>query len=126
MKKIVLAIPLLIALGGCASLTKVWDTITGVSVSPTQIIVAANTFDGIEASATQYLIYCKSNVGTPQCALSIRQKVVANIRAGRTARNQLEPYVTSGTAGPAAVYNVLVAAITTLQAQVPAVTGATK
>jgi hypothetical protein len=127
MRKLLLSIPLLLALGGCASLQTAWSVITTAAVTPQQIIVASNTFDGLEATATQYLIYCKSNVGTAQCALSIRQKVVANVRAGRVARNQLEPYVTSGTAGPSAIYNTLVAAITSLQsssATVQSITGA--
>jgi hypothetical protein len=124
MKKLLVVIALALPLGACASLQNVWNIVTSAAVTPQQIIIAGNAFDGVEATATQYLIYCKSNVGTPQCALSIRQKVVGAVRAGRVARNQLEPYVTSGTAGPAAIYNTLVASITTLQNQVPAVQSA--
>lgn len=128
MKKLAVFSILLSALllGGCATLTKDWAIITGASVSPTQIIVAANAFDAGEASATQYLLFCKAQPTPPSyCALKTRQSVVAAVRAGRAARNQLEPYVISGTAGPAAIYNTLVAIVTTLQTQIPA-TGVTK
>jgi hypothetical protein len=126
MKKLFLVIPLLFTLGACASLQTTWSIVTGASVSPTQIIIAANAFDAGEASATQYLLYCKATVPAPTyCALSTRQSVVKAVRAGRVARNQLEPYVVSGSAGPAAIYNTLVATVTSLQTQIPS-TGVSK
>lgn len=126
MRKLLLVIPLALSLGACASLQTTWNMITGVSASPTQIIVAANAFDAGEASATQYLLYCKANAAVSYCALKTRQAVVSAVRAGRTARNQLEPYIVSGTAGPVALYNTLVAAITSLQSQIPANPGVAK
>jgi hypothetical protein len=125
MKKFFVILPLVFMLGACASLDQkietAWQIITSVSVSPTQIIVAGNAFDAAEASATQYLMYCKVNPALKACTLTTRQSVVAAVRSGRAARSQLEPYVVSGTAGPAAIYNTLAAAITTLQASLPAV-----
>jgi len=131
MKKYLLIIPLALSLGACATpfgqkVELAWQLITSASVSPTQIIIAGNAFDAVEASATQYLMYCKVNPALTACVLPIRQKVVAAVRSGRSARNQLEPYVTSGTAGPSALYNTLAAAINTLQANLPATTGAAK
>jgi hypothetical protein len=126
MKKLLLVIPLLLTLGACASLQTAWSVVTGASVSPTQIIIASNAFDAGEASATQYLLYCKATVPAPSyCALKTRQAVVSAVRAGRVARNQLEPYVVSGTAGPATIYNTLVATVTSLQTQIPS-TGVSK
>jgi hypothetical protein len=126
MKKFLLVIPLLFTLGACASLSTDWAIITGTTVSPTQIIIAANAFDAGEASATQYLLYCKAAAPAPSyCALATRQAVVAAVRAGRAARAQLEPYIVSGAAGPSAIYNTLVAIVTQLQTQIP-VTGASK
>ena len=124
MRKTLIALPLLFVLGGCASLQNAWNVITSAAVTPQQIIVAGNTFDGLETAATQYLTYCKANAAQAGCALSIRVNVVKAVRSGRTARNQLEPYVTSGTAGPAAIFNTLVAAINTLQTAAPAVQAA--
>ena len=114
------------ALGGCATLQTDWSIITSATVSPTQILVAANAFDAGEASATQYLLYCKATVPAPSyCALKTRQSVVSAVRAGRVARAQLEPYITSGTAGPSAIYNTLVTTIASLQTQIPS-TGVSK
>jgi len=111
---------LVLLLGGCATLTQTWDVITGTEVSATQILVAANAFDAGEASATQYLMFCKATVPAPSyCGLSTRKTVVTAVRVGRAARSQLEPYIVSGAAGPAALYNTLVATITTLQSQIP-------
>ena len=126
MKKILLAVSLALGLSGCAALQTDWAIVTGVSASPTQIIIAANAFDAGEATATQYLLYCKATVPAPSyCALTTRQSVVKAVRAGRVVRAQLEPYITSGTAGPVALYNTLVAAVQSLQAQIPT-TGASK
>ena len=126
MRKILVAALLALSLGGCATFQKDWAIITGTSVSPTQIIVAANAYDAAEATATQYLLFCKAATPVPSyCALATRQAVVSAVRAGRAARSQLEPYVVSGTAGPAAIYNTLVAVVTQLQTQIP-VTGVSK
>lgn len=126
MKKLLLLIALALPLGACATLEKDWAIVTGVSVSPTQIIIAANAFDAGEASATQYLLYCKATTPAPSyCALKTRKAVVSAVRAGRTARVQLEPYIVSGAAGPVAIYNTLVAVVSQLQTQIP-VTGGSK
>ncbi len=120
MKRFFLVLPLLFTLGACASLQTAWDVVTGTEISATQILVAANAFDAGEASATQYLMFCKATVPAPSyCALSTRKTVVTAVRVGRAARSQLEPYIISGAAGPAALYNTLVATITTLQSQIP-------
>lgn len=127
MKKLLLIPLLALSLGGCASLQTAWSVVTGVSVSPTQIIVAANAFDAGEASATQYLLYCKATVPPPSyCALATRKTVVAAVRSGRAARAQLEPYIVSGSAGPSAIYNTLIASVQALQAQIPANPGVTQ
>ena len=126
MKKLLFAVSLALSLGGCANLQNAWQMITSASVSPTQIIVAGNAFDAAEASATQYLLFCKVNPVMKGCDLTTRKTVVAAVRAGRTARNGLEPYVVTGTAGPAALFNTMVSSINTLQAQLPVATGAAK
>lgn len=130
MKKVVLAclISAGLALSGCANLKTAWSMITSATVSPTQIIVAGNSFDAAEASATQYLLACRAKaISATACTLTIRKQVVAAVRAGRAARTSLEPYVTSGTAGPAAIYNTMITAINTLQQNLPAsIPGATK
>src|SRR5271168_3385542 len=103
---------------GCANLQTAWTLITSATVSPTQIIIAANAFDAAEASATQYLLYCKANPTVSYCARATRVSVVSGVRAGQAVRVQLEPYIVSGTAGPVALYNSLIAAVTSLQTQI--------
>lgn len=120
MKKLLLVLPLALSLGACATISADWAIVTGTTISPTQIVVAANAYDAAEATATQYLLYCNAHVGASPCALSTRQTVVKAVRAGRVARSQLEPYITSGTAGPAAIYNTLIATVSSLQTQIPA------
>lgn len=121
MKKLILACVVMLALGGCAQLQTAWDVVTGITVSPQQILIAANAFDAGEAAATQYLLYCKQNKAVASCALATRKAVVTAVRSGRAARVQLEPYVVSGTAGPAAIYNTLVAVVTQLQTAIPSI-----
>ena len=126
MKKFLLAVSIALSLGGCATVQRDWAIITGATVSPTQIVVAANAFDAGEASATQYLLYCKATTPLPSyCALATRKTVISAVRAGRAARNQLEPYIVSGSAGPVALYNTLIAAVSSLQTQIPT-TGVSK
>jgi hypothetical protein len=107
-----------LALGGCASelqmLKTVYSVVTETTVSPSTIIVASNSFDALEATATQYLTYCKANLSTSACSADNRRTVIKAVRAGRAARNQLETYVTNNTAAPSAIYNTLVAAINAL------------
>lgn len=108
-----------LALGGCSALTTLQE-ISGSSVSPTQVIVVANSFDAIEATATNYLKLpaCPGTASQPVCrnqaAVNI---IVPAIRSGRTARSQLEAYVTAnpGQAAPVSGYNTLTTAISAIQ-----------
>jgi hypothetical protein len=119
-----------LALGGCAAelqkLQTVYSVVTQTSVPPTTIIVAANSFDALEATATQYLSYCKANLTTSACSATNRRTVIQAVRAGRAARNQLETYVTNNTNAPSAIYNALVAAINTLNTSPVSTVGASK
>jgi hypothetical protein len=120
MKRLILIAGLALALSGCANLQTAWQVATSVSVSPTQIVVAGNSFDAAEASAAQYLGACKgAALPASACTLPIRRKIVAAVRAGRAARNALEPYVTTGAAGPATIYNTLLNSIGILQSNLP-------
>ena len=124
MKKLII-IALAIGLGACAQLKTVYSLVTDTAVSPTQVIVAANSFDAIEGTATQYLVYCKSNLTVPACSADNRRAVIKYTRAGRAARNQLETYIVQNANAPSAIYNTLVAAINSLNAT-PAAQGAPK
>ncbi len=125
MKRLALLLALALTLSACANLKTAYQVITEASVSPTQIIVAANAFDALEGTATQYLVHCKSNLATPVCSANNRRSVIKYVRSGRAARNQLETYVAVGNAGPSGLYNTLIAAINQLNLT-PAASGASR
>lgn len=127
-------IPLLLAFGlaGCATLTQDYAIITGATVSPAAVIVAGNAFDAIEATATNYLVFCKANRAVAGCGsyVAARKAILPAVRSGRVARNNLENFLTAnpGALGPSGLYNALVTAINTLQgvAQTYNIAGVTK
>jgi hypothetical protein len=114
-------IPFLLAfcLAGCATLQQDYAIITGATVSPAAVIVAGNAFDAIEATATNYLTFCKANRTVAGCAsyVTARKAILPAVRSGRVARNNLENFLTAnpGQLGPSGLYNALVTAINTLQ-----------
>lgn len=121
MKKF-LIIALAIGLAGCTSeLAKfkaAYDVVTSSSVSPTMVYVAANTFDALEATATNYLRLPKcgglSTVCRNQAAV---MTIIPAVRSGRVARNNLEQFLKDhpGQLGPQGLYDSLSASIGTLQ-----------
>lgn len=117
MRRIIFAALLAISLGGCAAIQKIetaYHTVTETTVSPKQIYIAAQTFNGLQATATQYLVYCRDHLTTDVCSADNRRIVIRSIRKGRSARNQLETYITQSKPAPATLYNVLVDAITSI------------
>jgi len=116
MRKIALLAAAL-ALSGCAALHTIENVYTYAStatVQPQTIIVAANAFDAAEATATQWLLYCRAHQGA--CAKETRRTVIRAVRSGRAARNQLETYLSQSIPAPGAIYNTLVVAINQLNA----------
>lgn len=112
-----LAFVLASGLIGCAQIKNAYDTVRQASVSPNQVYIAANAFDAIEASATQYLrlppcgkLPCRSPSAT--------NSLVASIRAGRLARNKLESAVNADPSGPvdANLYATLTSSTSTIKA----------
>lgn len=119
MKRLIPVLLLALALAGCATLQKDYAIITGATVSPAAVIVAANSFDAIEATATNYLIFCKANRSAVGCGsyVAARKQILPAVRSGRVARNNLENFLTAnpGALGPSGLYNALVSALNTLQ-----------
>jgi hypothetical protein len=121
MKRLIPVLLLALALAGCASnpFTKVWSTITSATVDPTTVVVASNSFDALEATATNYLklVRCNGTNG-PVCRNpAATAKIIPAVRSGRVARNNLEQFLKDnpGQLGPSGLYNALVASINTLQ-----------
>jgi hypothetical protein len=118
MRKLI-AIGLLFGLVGCTQLQNDINAITGASVNPTAVIVAANAFDAAEATATNYLRLkkCTATSG-PICRNAAATKaIIPAIRSGRAARNNLETFMQNnpGVLGPTGLYNALTAATNTLE-----------
>jgi len=110
---------LILVLAGCTSFQNAYNVLTGAQVSPAVVTVAVNTFDALEATATNYLKLAKCNgKNGPVCrdpgATAI---IIPAIRAGRVARTNLETFMVQnpGQLGPSGLYNALQAASSTLQ-----------
>lgn len=117
MKKLILCCALL--LGGCSAIQNAYTIATGASVTPNQVYIAANAFDVVEATATQYLKLpaCVTG-GSAVCRTATAvNAIVPAVRSGRAARNQLEAAVNASGGAPvsATIYSVLTGATTTLQ-----------
>ena len=122
MRKIIIAALVSLSLGSCAQLTNAWDTLSGTTVSPTAVYVAANAFDAVEATATNYLRLqkCAATSGSVCRNAAATAQIIPAVRAGRVARTNLETFMAQnpGALGPVGLYNALTAATTTLQAVV--------
>lgn len=113
------ALSLLFVLGGCANFQNAWNVLTSAQVTPQTVVVAANTFDALEATATAYLKLrrCSATSG-PVCRdPGVTKKIIPAVRSGRVARNNLEQFFRDhpGQLGPQGLYDALQAAINTLQ-----------
>ncbi len=114
MQKIILAITLTLSLAGCSTLDTI-NTIQQVATStvPAEAVIpAANAFDILKGTATNYGRYCIANkMPEPICSASNRRIVIKFVRSGTSARKQIEVSLTTGQPAAASVYNTLVAAI---------------
>ena len=111
MKRVVLVIAL--GLAGCSTLTN----IAGTTVSPSQVVIAGNSFDALEATATNYLRLPTCPVQAPVCKNSASVgPIVSAVHAGRTARTDMIGYVTAnpGQAVPVSRYDTLKASVDSL------------
>lgn len=127
MRKLFTALVLAVALGGCATLQNlqrdvqiVWDVATSAKVSPTAVLIAANSFDALEASATNYLRLPRcSAVSGPVCrSPSASRAIIPAVRAGIRARNDLKAFYRDhpGELGPSGLYDALTSSARSIRA----------
>lgn len=118
MKKIILAALLALTLSGCANVQNAWNLFTGATVSPQAVYIARNSFDALEATATNYIVFCKVHPRTVGCSKDAIARLIPAVRSGRVARNNLTQYQKShpDQLGPTGLYDALVDATNTLQA----------
>ncbi len=102
-----------LGLAGCSTLS----TLVGTTISPTQVIVAGNSFDAIEATATNYLRLPLCPGATLCRTAAATDAIVPAVRAARTARNQMEAFVNAnpGQPAPVSLYNTTITAINALE-----------
>ena len=119
MRKLFLALSLTLTLAGCqnwTAITQAYQTVTTATVPASTVIIAANAFDALKATAINYGQYCVAQKMVPTiCSAANRRVVVKAVRAGTAARVQLEASITNNQPATATVYNALVAAVTALQ-----------
>ena len=110
-----------VALPACDTLKPfktAYDKVSGSKVSPKLVIVAANTFNALEITATKYLLLPRCDGVKVVCRVSSATQPIARaVRSGRKARNELELFLREhpGELGAKGAYDALVAASNTLQ-----------
>lgn len=122
MRKLFLAIALTLGVAGCGTIETVrqaYQAVVQVKVSPTAIIVAANTFNAMEATATNYLRLprCTGTNG-PVCRSPVATaKLIPAIRSGRVARDNAIDFIEKhpGELGPQGLYDALKTSVETLR-----------
>lgn len=115
MKRIVPVLMLTLSLAGCATLGVVQQVATA-TVPATVVIPAANAFDVLKGTATNYGRYCIQQKMVPAvCSADARRAVIKFVRSGTAARKQLEGSLDRGEPAAASVYNLLVVAVQGLQ-----------
>lgn len=126
MKRILIVAALALSVAGCSTqfgqrMTALVDTIeAGVSatVSPEAIYVAANTFDAVEVTATNYLNLKKCPTGAPFCRdPGATKAIIPAIRSGRVARTNAIQFLKDhpGELGTQGLYDALTSATSTIK-----------
>lgn len=96
MKKLFIIVAIALSLAGCQGtrfgdfIATAGNAITAVenAVTPQQIYIAANAFDAVKVSATNYLELRRCPANAPFCRdPSVTKKLIPLIRAGTIARN---------------------------------------
>lgn len=117
MKKLLAVTLLAFSLGACAQLQGAYTIATTSTVPASSVIIAANSFDALKATAINYGNYCVAQkFPKPICSAANRRTVIKAVNAGTSARIQLEASINTGQPAIATVYNVLISAVNSLNA----------
>lgn len=102
---------------GCAGIQSVYTLATTATVPASSVVIAANSFDALKATAVNYGLYCVAQkFPQPICSAANRRAVIRAVNAGTAARIQLEASINTGQPAIATVYNSLIAAVNMLTA----------
>lgn len=121
MYRIIAIIGLAFALSGCAAdlakLKQVYTFATTATVPASVVRPAAATFDILKGTAANFANYCVEKQLAPLgCDVATRRKIVTFVKQGTKARIALRSSVENGQPATATIYNLLVDAVTGLQA----------
>jgi hypothetical protein len=120
MYRIIAVIGLALALSGCADFAKIRQiyTLATTSTVPASVVrPAAATFDILKGTAANFAAYCVDQKFVPTgCDVDTRRKIVKFVTQGTKARIQLRASVENGQPALSTIYNLLVDAVTGLQA----------
>lgn len=113
MKKI-LIIALALSLGGCAAIQR----LEGTTISPQTVVLARNSFDALEATATNYLALARCDKTTAKVCRdkSISAILIPAVQNARKARSDLATFQKThpGQLGSQGLYDALQLSVTTL------------
>jgi hypothetical protein len=117
MNKLLVIVLLALPLGACAGLQTIYTAATTATVSAGQVVIAANAFDALKATAINYANYCVAQkFPQPTCSAANRRAVIKAVNTGTAARIALEASINTGQSAASTIYNTLVAAVNTLTA----------
>jgi len=117
MKKLLSIAALALSLGACAQLKGAYTVATTSTVPAGDVVIAANSFDALKATAINYGRYCiDQKYPKPVCSASNRRSVIKAVNSGTSARIQLESSINTGQPALSTIYNVLIAAVNNLNA----------
>jgi len=117
MKKLLSIAALALSLGACAQLKGEYALATTSTVPSSDVVLAANSFDILKATASNYGNYCiNQNYPKPVCSAANRRLVIKAVNSGASARIQLESSMNTGQPALSTVYNILIAAVKNLNA----------
>lgn len=106
-----------IYLAACAGEIAKFQQATTATVPADVVRPTANAFDILKGTAANFAHYCVDNKFTPLgCDVDTRRKIVKFVKEGTNARVQLRASLVNGQPAISTVYNLLVEAVTGLQA----------
>lgn len=123
MKKLLAIVLLSLSLTGCTTFDRIQNSfvaINSATVSPQLVLLASNTFDGLQVTATNYLNLkrCRSATLSPICRDPTATAIlIPAVRSGRMARDELQEFYKRhpGSLGPQGTYDALQASIRTIE-----------
>jgi hypothetical protein len=90
--------------------------VTDATVPAKTVIIGANAFDAVEATAKNIIVICTPRVRPSACSDTAINKLIAAVRAGRNARDGLEGFLAAhpGALGSKGLYDALTATTATI------------